>query len=82
VFKMTPAGVPGLTRTTRVKVTFAPVGNDAVLRDTKPVPRTGGVEQVQPSAVVRDTNVVKAGVGSSRTTSAASAGPALSTVIV
>ena len=43
-----PASVAGLTRTIRVKVAVAPLGNDAVRHDTVPTPPAAGVVQVQP----------------------------------
>src|SRR3954470_24944187 len=60
-----PAGVPGATRTTSVKVAVAAAGRFGTVAETAPVAPTAGVVAVQPEGVARETNVVRAGRASS-----------------
>src|SRR3990170_1966830 len=78
---MVPFGVAAFTFTTRVNEALASSARLGLLQLTAPVPPTEGVEQLQPAAVVRDTNVVLVGVVSESDALVAVAGPPLVTPI-
>src|SRR5688572_1049728 len=79
-----PAGVAASMLTTKSKVAPAPAARVALVALTVPVPPTGGVVSVAAGPLVweNETKVVPAGTVSFTTTSWASDGPALVTVIV
>lgn len=83
VFVMTlPLGVTGFTFTTNVKDELASSAMLGSAQLTGPVPPTDGIEQVQPGAPLKETNVVFDGVASENVTLVAVVGPPFATTIV